>query len=265
MAFDALWDLDEAIRAVALKDGRTFADLCLTVGGACAVSSILEFWPSRAAYAAAVTSDADVRAAVSSATLSNGFPVSRASLFGKYETSTGDPETGALTWTGGTQVVYNIDSDKADEAAEQEWEELFLRACGVHGAPARPVLKQERAGLFVVPYAYRTLDSELTRVVTIDMPLVMVEYLAMFAFIALALGYGQRASKVGQAAGTVAGVVLSTMAAYGICAAAGIPMTQLILILPFILVGIGVDDAFVIIAAYRQLPPPATPEEVRAA
>ena len=41
-------------------------------------------------------------------------------------------------------------------------------------------------------------------------------------------------------------VLLSTFAAYGLCMAFGVPFTQLQQILPFILVGIGVDDMFII-------------------
>jgi len=42
------------------------------------------------------------------------------------------------------------------------------------------------------------LDNELSRVVSIDMPLVAVEYVVMFIFVAIALSYGQSATKVGR-------------------------------------------------------------------
>lgn len=95
----------------------------------------------------------------------------------------------------------------------------------------------------------------MTRVVTTDVPLVMLEYLAMFLFVSFAVSYGQSETKILQAVGCIMSVILSTMAGYGLCAFVGIPMTQLVFILPFILVGIGVDDGVVIISSYRHLSP----------
>jgi hypothetical protein len=249
--FDALWELDNQIRSLQLpSDGRNFSDLCMLVGGACAVYSPLLFWANHAAYLSDVSSDADLLAAVSADIFASGFQVSRRSLFGEYLE---DATTGALTAAYGTSVVYQIDSAKASAAEAQEFEDAFLRSLGLQGAPSNPVLYQVFDALYVQVYGYRSLDAELTRVVTIDLPLVGLEYLAMLVFIAVALSWGERTSKVGLAAGTVLSCVASTMAAYGVCAACGVPLTQLVFVLPFILVGIGVDDAFVIVAAYKQL------------
>ena len=246
--FGALWELDARVRALALKDGRTYADLCLRVGGQCASSSPLNFWTDQAAYDASVGSDAELRRAVSAPVLATGNPVSRISYFGS--TYIEDPASGDIAWAGGTMAVYIIDGDISD-AVSQEWEDLFLSVF-LKDAPANPTLDQPYPDrLYLVPNGYRSLDAELTRVVTIDLPLVLVEYVVMFLFVALALSWGQQSTKAMQAGGTLGSVLLSTMTAYGICAACGVPLTQLVFILPFILVGIGVDDAFVIITTYR--------------
>ena len=42
------------------------------------------------------------------------------------------------------------------------------------------------------------------------------------------------------------------VSAFGVCAAFGAPMNMLTFVLPFVLLGIGVDDTLVIIFSYRE-------------
>ena len=249
--FDAIWVLDNTVRNIKIpSNGRSFSEMCTIVGGSCTVYSPLLFWSDYNNYASTVSSDADIVDAVSASTFANGFNVSRRALFGNYEE---DTESGALTTAYGTSISYQLDSKKVTSAEAQEFEDAFLLALGLRGAPSNPVMHQVYDALYIEVYGYRSLDAELTRVVTIDMPLVLLEYIVMYVFIVAALSWGAKTTKAGQAAGAVMSCVASMMAAYGVCAACGIPITQLIFILPFILVGIGVDDAFVIVAAYKQV------------
>lgn len=45
----------------------------------------------------------------------------------------------------------------------------------------------------------------------------------------------------------VANVILSMVAGFGICMALGLPFVALVNLLPFLLLGIGVDDAFILV------------------
>lgn len=259
--FDTIWVLDNTVRSIEIpSDGRNFSEMCTIVGGSCAVYSPLHFWSDYNEYVRSVSSDADIVNAVSANTFANGFQVSQRALFGNYEEDAG---SGALTIAYGTSITYQLDSEKVSSAEAQEFEDAFLLALGLHGAPSNPVMRQVFDALYVEVYGYRSLDAELTRVVTIDMPLVLLEYIVMYVFIVAALSWGAKTTKAGLAAGAVMSCMASMMAAYGVCAACGIPITQLIFILPFILVGIGVDDAFVIVAAYKQVE--LSEEEVAAA
>jgi predicted RND superfamily exporter protein len=249
--FDALWVLDSKVRSIELpSNGRKFSEICTLVGGKCSVFSPLLFWSDQASYESTVSSDTDVIAATSASTFANGFPVSRLALFGKFEE---DTTTGALTEAYGTSISYQLDSTKVSPTEAQEFEDIFLASLGLRNAPSDPVMYQTFDALYIQVYGDRSLDAELARVITIDMPLVVVEYVVMFAFIVCALSWGEKSTKAGLAAGAVMSCVASIMAAYGIIAACGVPITSLIFILPFILVGIGVDDAFVIVATYRQV------------
>ena len=214
------------------------------------VYSPLMFWSDQASYETSVSADIDVITTVSASSFANGFSVSRRALFGKFKE---DSITGTLTEAYGTSISYQLDSTKVSSAEAQEFEDIFLASLGLRDAPSNPVMYQIFDALYIQVYGHRSLDAELARVITIDMPLVVVEYFIMYLFIMCALSWGEKSTRVGLAAGTVMSCVASIMAAYGIIAACGVPITSLIFILPFILVGIGVDDAFVIVAAYKQV------------
>mmetsp|Transcript_54018 Transcript_54018/g.69363 ORF Transcript_54018/g.69363 Transcript_54018/m.69363 type:complete len:930 (+) Transcript_54018:98-2887(+) len=247
--FDDLWYLDTLIQDITLDNGLSYTDLCLSYNGTCEQFNPLQFWTDYNSYNTSVKTDSDIVDVLSTLTFANGFVVSPTSLFGNYVIDS----NGDLGQVEGSNMVYQINSDLVSDEEAQEWEDAFLKVCGLKGAPANPRLKQPFDSIYVLPYGDRSLDAEMTRVVTVDIPLVMTEYVVMFLFLAVALSYGQPNTKVSQAAGTVMSVTLSTMAGYGVCAACGIPMTQLVFILPFILVGIGVDDAVVIITSYRHI------------
>jgi Niemann-Pick C1 protein len=248
--FDSLWQLDTDLKAVTLNDGTTYADICRSYDGKCLVSGPLNFWEDFEDYNSSVFTDADVISAVSASYDVDGFPMSPSAVFGKH---TLNATSGELIWAYGTTLTYLLDEDKVSETKSQLWEDEFLIVSGVKNAPGDPVLKQRYDSVRIYPLGYRSLEAEMTRVVTIDVPLVMLEYVAMFIFVGIAVSYGQSETKISQAVGCIMSVIMSTMSGYGLCAFLGIPMTQLVFILPFILVGIGVDDGVVIISSYRHL------------
>jgi hypothetical protein len=120
--FDALWTLDEEIRAIELEEGsgkgKSHKDLCQMVGDSCLVSSPLNFWASKAAYQAEVVDDAALLRAVSRSTFANGFPVSRRTLFGNYEE---DLDTGDMLVVEGSQLIYILSGSRATTDEGAEW------------------------------------------------------------------------------------------------------------------------------------------------
>jgi hypothetical protein len=121
-SFDALWILDEAIRAIELEEGsgkgKSHKDLCMMVGGSCSVFSPLDYWASRAAYQAEVVDDAALLRAVSRSTFANGFPVSRRGLYGFYEE---DLDTGDLIAAEGSLMAYSLSGLRTTTEEGIEW------------------------------------------------------------------------------------------------------------------------------------------------
>ena len=105
--------------------------------------------------------------------------------------------------------------------------------------------------------AERSLDDELNRTVQADIPLFAVAFVLMASFCAIFLGKAGSWTQSRRLLGTVEFylVLLGCIAGYGTCMLIGVPFTVLQQILPFILVGIGIDDAFVIASAFDALDP----------
>lgn len=107
----------------------------------------------------------------------------------------------------------------------------------------------------------RTQDDELEGPVIDDLPLIAIAFLTMGIFTALAFGRIGRRDKGSRCVqsssllgfGATVTVLLSMLTGYGICSLAGYPITSLTQALPFVLVGIGLDDSFIIFGALQQL------------
>ncbi|CAM9503125.1 unnamed protein product, partial [Ectocarpus sp. 13 AM-2016] len=110
------------------------------------------------------------------------------------------------------------------------------------------------ADVFEVFYVTsRSFDDALEESVSGEIFLYVATYVIMVLFVTVALGRCcagpvERRSLLG--VGGIVLVVAAGLAAYGLNSGFGVPFTSLSQILPFILVGIGVDDMFVIVAAY---------------
>ncbi|CAM9391119.1 unnamed protein product [Ectocarpus sp. 12 AP-2014] len=110
----------------------------------------------------------------------------------------------------------------------------------------------------------RSGDDALEEAVSGEIFLFITTYVLMVAFVSVAIGRCcsgpvKRRSWLG--VGGVMLVVAAGLAAYGLNSGFDIPFTPLSRILPFILIGIGVDDMFVIVAAYDHTDPSLAVEE----
>jgi Niemann-Pick C1 protein len=104
--------------------------------------------------------------------------------------------------------------------------------------------------------AFRSLDDELLRAVSGDIPLFSLTMILMCSFCCIVLGKsgsgsGSKwiSSRILLANGGIGLVMFAMIGGYGLCAGLGFEFTQLQQILPFILIGIGVDDMVIIVSA----------------
>ncbi|CAN0269125.1 unnamed protein product, partial [Ascophyllum nodosum] len=292
-AMDAFWGLNSLVMDLE-SSGKTYEDLCVKQldGTSCEYSSrsVTRFWgDSLEIYTANVTSDADVLEAINVDTFPDGATVSLEAVFGntvEYD-SAGDVTSARAM----TQIyLLDVNTDEADEDANEwmtnfqdlmsEQEEEFASIFGIKYITGRSIddaLEESVSGetfLFVTTcgcsLAFSLIGSPFPFLpfhfpYTLDyMHVCCRADVIMLVVVMVSLGRCcsgsvRRRSWLGLAG--VGIVVAAGLAAYGINSGFGIPFTTLASILPFILIGIGVDDMFVIVAAFDHTDPSLPVEE----
>jgi len=102
-------------------------------------------------------------------------------------------------------------------------------------------------------FSNRSFDDEFNRAIVNDIPLVPIVFVVMSIFTCLIFfrpNWVYSRSLLGL--GAVVSVLLSIMAGYGFLFIVGVPFTSMTQILPFIMFGIGLDDAFILSGAYKR-------------
>lgn len=104
--------------------------------------------------------------------------------------------------------------------------------------------------------AYSSLESETTRSILRDIPLVPLVFIFMSGFTCLVFSRWDRVkSRSLLGLGAVVCVFLSLLTGYGLMFLCGVNFTSLTQILPFVMFGIGLDDAFIIIGSFNSTDP----------
>eukprot|EP00752_Nemacystus_decipiens_P004731 g4312.t1 len=260
-AMDVLWELDAIVKAVE-TDGKTYADLCAKdldeVTCELPFRGVTRFWNNDVTiYEASVTNDADVLTAVNVEVFPDGEDVNHQALFGN---SLVYDDAGLISGAGAMIQGYGLADDPEDDQFNDDvfaWNGEFQD------------VMEELKGNFadVVRMLYltsRSLDDGFEESISGEIFLFAVTFMVMIVFVMVAIGrccagLVRRRTWLG-----LAGVMLvlaAIMAAYGLNSAFGVPFTALSQILPFILVAIGVDDIFVIVAAFDHTDPSLPVEE----
>ncbi|CAM9850692.1 unnamed protein product, partial [Ectocarpus sp. 12 AP-2014] len=254
---DAIWELDAIVMAVEV-DGNTYADVCLKEldGVTCEqpFRGITRFWGDFDTYEATVSSDADVLAAVNATTFPDGSAVNQQALFGNGITYDDDGNI-----SGATAIIqaYALDSDSDEDADINENNAMDAAS--------------DDFDVFGVFYlTSRSTDDAISESVSGEIYLFVIACVLMIAFVSVTIGRccrGHVKQRSWLAIGGIMFVIAAGVAAYGVNSGFGIPFTTLSQMLPFILVGIGVDDMisacrqFVIVAAYDHTDPLLAVEE----
>ncbi|XP_076063159.1 Niemann-Pick type C-1a isoform X2 [Oratosquilla oratoria] len=103
----------------------------------------------------------------------------------------------------------------------------------------------------------RSIEDELERMSKSDVPTVIISYIIMFLYIAIALGHTNQLSrllistKVTLGLGGVLIVLVSVFSSVGFYGFVGVPCTMLIIeVIPFLVLAVGVDNIFILVEAY---------------
>jgi hypothetical protein len=104
----------------------------------------------------------------------------------------------------------------------------------VTGAPFAPHLHQKFDHVKIYPLATRSTDDELLRIIFIDSPLIVVEYIVMAGYVTFCLSYGTNEIRNFVTIAGMTSVLLSTLTGYGLCGYLGIAFTTMSMVLPFV-------------------------------
>jgi hypothetical protein len=234
-------------------DGETYSyvDLCVKAGGSCVqfsadgvcqclMTSILKQWNYDLAT---LEADDDVMATIN-----------QYGSMADLESVLGNPvfdDSGTLISADSFVLSYYLASQSYVEEGEEidpinaGWEEDVFLATAQSVPETWPTL-------LVDYFSTRSFQDEFGGEITGDLLYVQVSYIVAFLFVAACLGKVKcgTGSRWTLALGVLVAVGFSTAAGMGLSSAFGLFFGPVHSILPFVLLGIGVDDAFVIANAF---------------
>eukprot|EP00904_Undaria_pinnatifida_P008217 jgi/Undpi1/4525/HiC_scaffold_18.g07879.m1 len=258
-SIDAVWELDEKVLAIGVE-GNRYADLCTADldGVTCKqpFRGITRFWGnSLDMYEASVSTDEDVLAAVNAERFPDGQEVTLEAIFGNSITF---DRFGNVTGARAMMQSYELHVDLLSPANADisDWQAEFQELMGEEAS---------KSDVFNIKYfTGRSISDALNESLSGELFLFVITYIIMITFVMIALGRccsGHVRCRSWLGLGGVMTVVAAGLAAYGFQSGLGVPFTMLAKVLPFILIGIGVDDMFVILAAFDHTDPNLPVEE----
>lgn len=241
--------LHEEVLAIRTASGLGFEDLCqLNFAGTCDLGGPLRFWGfNHSTFLAQESSTATVRATC----LADQYPdlekVPREADFGSFRVA-GD----GLASSGGMVLNYRLVRilEGATSVAEEDEEQLDFEEQFIDVVLARKETAAATVQIDVI--SERSVDDELEEAIGGDIALLIIAFVTMAVFTSVTLGKGCDAlrGRALLATSDIFVIIFSAGGAYGFCSVVGVPFTSLAQILPFILVGIGADNMFVIVGAF---------------
>ncbi|XP_044755811.1 patched domain-containing protein 3 isoform X1 [Coccinella septempunctata] len=171
----------------------------------------------------------------------HAFPV----FFGGTEVS----EDGIIISVPSVQLVYfgNADTKKFDKMGAA-WEDAFLDLIEE---------KQDKQNIFehirIARFSSRTLDHELEKNTKSVVPYFSSTFaiMALFSVVTCMMTDWVRSKPWLGLLGNLS-AAMATLCAFGICMYAGVDFIGINLAAPFLMIGIGIDDTFVMLAAWRR-------------
>nr|XP_022905229.1 patched domain-containing protein 3 [Onthophagus taurus] len=157
-------------------------------------------------------------------------------------------EDGFIRSVPSVQLVYfaNVDTKKLD-AKGGAWEEVFLKI----------VQKEQNAGTFkhirIALFASKTLDHELEKNTRSVIPYFSSTFIimAIFSVVTCMMADWVRSKPWLGLLGNIS-ATMATLSAFGLCMYIGVDFIGINLAAPFLMIGIGIDDTFVMLAAWRR-------------
>lgn len=236
-------------------DGETesLSSLCTkdySNGDPCLITSVLENWSYNRS-----TLDAEANDTTVLITLNEGNdPDDLETTLGDIQTNGNEEVTAAQA-----AVIYffiednkeTVNGEYVDEKAF-EWEEEYLNFLE---DPSKYGF--DFSNLNIYRFATRSFGDEFGEAIQGDISLLLIAYFVLLCYVAINLGHAGSSfvkMRIGLSFVVIVTVGLSIAASTGLCSGLGIMYTPLHSVLPFVILGIGVDDSFVISDAFDSIP-----------
>ncbi|PRW56197.1 Niemann-Pick C1 [Chlorella sorokiniana] len=245
----------------------TLADVCLKPMGAdCATQSVLQYWcMSRESFehgppgvGVRVTPEFCFTHWSTQCRAAFGGPIDPHLVLGGFPTDSATFRNFSADATAFV-VTYPINSHPENREAALAWEAAFVQL-----ASTQLTAMAEGAGLRLSFSTERSVQDELARESTSDAPTVLLSYVVMLLYIAVALGRFPRSSdwrdllvhsRAALGLGGVLIVAAAVLGALGLCSWAGMRSTLIIAeVIPFLALAVGVDNMMILAAALEQQP-----------
>lgn len=252
----------QAVDTVLQTPGYT--DLCApdTVGGECPILSPTGFWANHSLnlFLETVGTEEDLVEELSRLRFANQEPVNRNIIYGQPTPSLPEDAFSSNTTTldslrleSVTAYLITIALPSALEEEALAFEaEMTDRLFALEGKWNR-----EEGNLLVIEtITDRSFDDELLRGIQGDIPLMAAAFLIMGCFVAFVLSKKHPVeSQSILGIGAVTTVFLAIATGYGLNFCTGVPFSSLTQIFPYVMVGIGLDDTFIITGAFARADP----------
>lgn len=271
LTWEAVNQVYDVLDGITHVDG--YSEICSPNPSRCRFLSVTNMWSNRTEFDNLMADmeseearDELVRRALSSRTFADGSLVPRDALFGRLEVADQQDDEQLLISADSLRTLLAVSLEAGTTAAFG----VVERNLGELSSNFQLRLENEGSSLMLEMFNPGVLDDELEGPVLDDLPLFYAAVVLMSIFTALAFsrfrrdGTGRRCvqSSALLGIGATVTVLLSILTGYGLCTLTGFPITTLTQILPFILIGIGLDDAFVLMGALSQTSP-SLPMETR--
>jgi len=200
----------------------------------CEAQSIARFWEYNITlFDTAVQSDDDLIAAFEDAVFPDGSPMDFETIFGTNDLAS---IKAISTW------IWIPESEKTPEFELLAMERLEV---------LKEKMERFAPNTKLEILAARSNADEFMRSLVQDLPLIPLMLCIMFAFTCLVFYRKDPVeSRTLLGIGSVITIFLSILSGHGLMFIFGIPFTNLSMILPFIVIGIGLDDTFIITSEY---------------
>jgi len=241
-AFETLWDVHEKIVNEAVGKGDHWQDMCFTRNpqGLCGVYGVLQFFNgNRTYYNSVVKNQANLLTFINKPTFeggpiaAGGTPVLPNQIFGKVTRN----NMQAIVAAEATVQFYFIQQQPIERALA--WEKSFDDVTKDSSTPQ----------VNVYHVATSSVDNALSNLDTWPL-MALYGIVIVIMLIALQRSASFAGFRFGLAAVGLGLIALANVAGYGICSGLGVASVTIITVLPMIIIAVGVNDMFIITAAF---------------